>query len=80
MVIKREIVLANRKRADIVVDLRQKEFKPFPKIAKAHVAGEPDAENELEETADQTLAGSNSDFDYLLQMALSSLTQEKVSI
>ncbi|GAA5954900.1 hypothetical protein JCM10213_000372 [Rhodosporidiobolus nylandii] len=82
MIIKKELVLSNRKRADIVAELRKKDFRPFPKVAKAHVAGDVDEAGERdpedEEDADAP-AGADSDFDYLLQMSLSSLTAEKVA-
>ena len=50
MIIKRELNVSNRKKADIVADLRQKGFRPFPKVSKAKAAGEnaevEDAEEE----------------------------------
>jgi DNA topoisomerase II len=80
MIVKREISLSNRKRSDIVAELRKLEFRPFPKSAKAVVAADPDAmlESDADEEPSQAAAGSNSDYDYLLNMALSSLTREKV--
>lgn len=78
-IIKKEIVLSNRKRADIVVELRKKDFRPFPKVAKAEVAAAVDENGEEEEDPDAE-AGADSDYDYLLSMSLSSLTAEKVGL
>lgn len=39
LIISRELVVSNRKRADVVAELRKRNFRPFPKVAKAHVAG-----------------------------------------
>ena len=75
MIINRELVVSNRKKADIVAELRQKDFRPFPKVAKAKAAGEnEDAEEEEPEVA----TGTSTDYDYLLGMAIWSLTKEKV--
>ncbi|GAA5989920.1 hypothetical protein JCM11641_002811 [Rhodosporidiobolus odoratus] len=82
MIIKKELVLSNRKRADIVAELRKKDFKPFPKVAKAHVAGDVDEAGERDPEDEEDVdapAGAESDYDYLLSMALSSLTAEKVA-
>lgn len=81
MIIKKELVLASRKKAEIVAELRKRDFRPFPKVQKAHVVGdvdEADADADEEEEDPQATAGGNSDYDYLLQMALSSLTTERV--
>ncbi|GAA5985936.1 hypothetical protein JCM10908_006339 [Rhodotorula pacifica] len=81
MIIKKELILASRKKAEIVAELRKRDFRPFPKVQKAHVVGdvdEADADADEEEEDPQAAAGGNSDYDYLLQMALSSLTSEKV--
>jgi DNA topoisomerase-2 len=79
MIIKKELVLSNRKKKDIVAELRKKDFRPFPKVQKAHVAGDVDEAGEGE-GLDEEEAGADSDYDYLLQMSLSSLTAEKVRI
>ncbi|KAK4703211.1 DNA topoisomerase II, partial [Phenoliferia sp. Uapishka_3] len=74
MIITRELIVNNRKRSDIVVELRKREFRPIPKVRKAHVAADPD-DNEDEDE----VVGSDSDYDYLLSMAIYSLTAEKVA-
>lgn len=73
MIISRELVISNRKRADIVAELRKKDFRPFPRSRKAHVAADPNADDDEDE-----VEGADSDYDYLLSMALYSLTAEKV--
>ena len=78
MIVKRELNVSNRKKADIVADLRQKGFKPFPKVSKAKAAGENAEVEEAEE--EEASTGASSDFDYLLGMAIWSLTQEKVCV
>lgn len=75
MIIAKEMVVANRKKTDIITDLRKHKFRPFPKIAVARESGEvEEAEADVEEET-----GDANDFDYLLGMAIWSLTKEKVS-
>ncbi|KAH9065029.1 DNA topoisomerase II [Lactarius vividus] len=75
MIVNKELVVSNRKKADIVAELRQKSFRPFPKVPKAKAAGEnEDAEEEESEAA----SGASTDYDYLLGMAIWSLTREKI--
>ncbi|SPO39903.1 probable DNA topoisomerase II [Pseudozyma flocculosa] len=76
MIISRELIVSNRKKADIVVDLRKKEFKPIPKVVKPKVAAEADQGDEAEQTEEEV--GPDSDFDYLLSMQIYNLTKEKV--
>ncbi|GAA6056524.1 DNA topoisomerase 2 [Rhodotorula toruloides] len=81
MIIDKQLVLSNRKRADIVAELRKKGFRPFPKVQKMHVAGDVDANGDGDEEVEDpeaVEAGADSDYDYLLNMQLSSLTREKV--
>ena len=71
MIVDKELVVSNRKKVDIVAELRRLKFRPFPKVATAKTDdGEDNAEQEEEE-------GSDSDYDYLLGMAIWSLTKEK---
>ena len=87
MIVERELVVSNRRKADIVAELRKKEFRPFPKVAKAKVAGEIEPVVEEEDDNEDEESGSGggksstaglSDYDYLLGMAIWSLTKEKV--
>lgn len=77
MIVKKELIVNNRKRKDLVAELREKDFRPFPKQAKAHVAADVD-DNASED--DEPDTGTSTDFDYLLGMAIYNLTKEKVSI
>ena len=75
--------MSNRKKADIVADLRRLEFRPFPKVTKAKKAGEKepvlqDVEAMEDVANEEAETGASSDFDYLLGMAIWSLTKEKV--
>ena len=77
MIISKELVINNKKRASVVAELRAKKFRPFPKVVKPFVAeADEQVENEIEELDEE--GGADSDFDYLLGMALYSLTAEKV--
>ena len=35
MIVNKELVVSGRKKVDIVAELRKKDFRPFPKVAKA---------------------------------------------
>lgn len=78
MIVDKELVVSNRKKADIVAELRRKDFKPFPKVSQAKEAGETADAIEDEPEAPTVNNESNSDFDYLLGMAIWNLTKEKV--
>lgn len=83
MIVDKQLVVANRKKKDIVVDLRKHKFRPFPKVVKPVVIGEPPEENDEDEEDEDGGAdahGADSDFDYLLGMAIWSLTREKVCV
>ncbi|WWC62083.1 uncharacterized protein I303_104673 [Kwoniella dejecticola CBS 10117] len=73
MIIAKELIVNNKKKSVIVDELRALKFRPFPKKAVAKESGE--TENALEEEEE----GMASDYDYLLGMAIWSLTVEKVN-
>lgn len=83
MIIDGKLVVSRRKKKDLVSELKKLNFKPFPKVADARKEGEFEAVVENDENDDsdandaQTEAGAN-DYDYLLGMAIWSLTQERV--
>ena len=83
MIIDKQLVISNRKKVDIVAELRELQFRAFPRISKAKDAGEVEAvvENDVDEDEIAAIKGapSNSDFDYLLGMAIWNLTREKVN-
>ncbi len=73
MIIDKELNVSNRKRADIVAELRKKNFRAFPKQAKAVAAADVNEDGDEPEEI-----SSDNDFDYLLNMAIYNLTREKV--
>jgi DNA topoisomerase-2 len=76
--VQKELTVSNRKKVAIVEELRQKKFRPFPKVAKAKAAGE--TEDVLDNDGEEESTGAASDYDYLLGMAIWSLTTEKVGL
>ncbi|KAM6498312.1 DNA topoisomerase, type IIA-like domain containing protein [Amanita muscaria] len=72
MIVDKELVVSNRRKADIVAELRKLKFRPFPKAASAKT-------DENEENVDHgEEEGTDSDYDYLLGMPIWSLTKEKI--
>ena len=71
MIIQKELVVANEKKANLVTKLRGLKFRPFPK-------NKAKDEGEAEPVLDEEDEGLASDYDYLLGMAIWSLTAEKV--
>ncbi|KAI6133866.1 DNA topoisomerase II [Pisolithus croceorrhizus] len=81
MIVDKELVVSNRKKADIIADLRKFKFRPFPKVSKAKAAGETEEVVNQDEDAGEAEAGEaagSTDYDYLLGMAIWSLTKEKI--
>ncbi|KZV36276.1 DNA topoisomerase 2 [Dorcoceras hygrometricum] len=82
-VVEGSIIVSNRKRADLFRELKEKGFTPFPKkksSADVFIAGSTDdAEDTGENSPGATGSGdSTSDYDYLLSMAIGTLTLEKL--
>lgn len=81
MIIDGKLVVSKKKKAVLVAELRKLNFKPFPKVIDAKKEGEFEEvvqeENEDQDSDDATNAAA-SDYDYLLGMAIWSLTQERV--
>lgn len=85
MIIDGKLVISKKKKPLLVIELKEKGFKPIAKVADAPKMGEdqPVVEEEEEEEGEE---GSNenetqmlsSAFDYLLGMPMWSLTQERV--
>lgn len=73
MIVDKKLIVSNRRKIEIVTDLRHHKFKPIPKVAQVKSVGEPEEENDNDDDND-------SDYDYLLGMAIWSLTREKVSM
>ncbi|WOK99050.1 DNA topoisomerase 2-like [Canna indica] len=82
-VVRGEIIVNNRKRADLFLELQQKGFTPMPKKKgiDAAVAGATEEEEEEQEEEIPVVAKVGikaSDYEYLLSMPIGSLTLEKV--
>mgnify|MGYP004710093905 CR=1 FL=1 len=81
-VVEGSIIVSNRKRADLFLELKEKGFTPFPKkkSVEAAVAGSIEDAEETEESSEvATSKGVRaSDYEYLISMAIGSLTLEKV--
>jgi DNA topoisomerase-2 len=66
-------------KADVVEDLHEKKFRPFPKLAKAKSAGETeDAEDGANDDVEEAATGTSTDYDHLLGLAVWSFMKEKV--
>ncbi|KAF8750223.1 hypothetical protein HU200_012478 [Digitaria exilis] len=80
-VVNNEIIVNNRKRADLFLELRQKKFDPFPKKKKQPepaAVGATEEDEENEESPDAANGVDPSDYEYLLSMAIGTLTLEKI--
>jgi DNA topoisomerase II len=62
MIIKKELNVSGRKKAEIIRDLKSKGFKAFPKVAKPAVEGEVEGAEDEENVEDT----SDNGYDYLL--------------
>jgi DNA topoisomerase-2 len=71
-VINNELVVSNRRKTDIISDLRSQCFKTFSAGSKNIVEEENDQDNQNEEN------DSGNGYDYLLSMKIWSLSQERV--
>ncbi|CAK4647363.1 unnamed protein product [Aphanomyces euteiches] len=74
-VIEGSLIVNNRKKKDLLEELRQKKFDPMPKKPAPIVAAD---DNEPQEADDDANDVSSKDYDYLLSMPLWSLTAERV--
>lgn len=72
-IIQGKLVVQNRKKNDIIAELQKRDYKPMPKTGKK--ASDDNADDSDDESG-PSMAGS---YDYLLSMAIWSLTAEKVS-
>ena len=78
MIVDKELVISNKKKVDVIAELRKLQFRPFPTIKKAKDAGETEQAAE-DEDEDEEVENNGTDYDYLLNMRISSLTRERVS-
>lgn len=79
MIIDGQLVIAKKKKADLVIELRTKHFKPIGKTVDASKQGElePIADNE-DENEEDVEAGASS-YDYLLGVSLNTIPAQKPS-
>ena len=80
-VVNGEIIVSNRKRADLLQELKQKGFTPMPKKTKSvepTVAGTTEDTEDTEDSFENINGVRAGDYDYLLSMAIGTLTLEKV--
>ncbi|CAB4268140.1 unnamed protein product [Prunus armeniaca] len=82
-VVNGEIIVSNRRRADLFLELQQKGFTPFPKKTKAQEPEVAGAIEDTEETEENSESASGngariSDYEYLISMAIGTLTIERV--
>lgn len=79
MIIDGKLVVSKKKKGVLVAELQSLKFTRFPKVVDAKKSGEfePVVEEE-EEGDDAEVEAGASDYDYLLGMAIWSLTQERV--
>lgn len=82
-VVEGSIIVSNRRRADLFLELKEKGFTPFPKkksAADVAIAGSTDDTEETEENSELAIGQgvSSSDYDYLLSLAIGTLTAEKM--
>ncbi|KAF3321549.1 DNA topoisomerase 2 [Carex littledalei] len=84
-VVNGEIIVSNRKRAELFMELQQRGFTPFPKKSKGPEVAVAGAEEDGEEDSQSPDAEAPlkvgvkaSDYEYLLSLAIGTLTLEKV--
>ncbi|KAK2749405.1 DNA topoisomerase 2 [Myotisia sp. PD_48] len=81
MIIDGKLVISKKKKADLIQELKQKGFTPFPKISDAVKEGETAVviEEANEDGSDAETGGLAADaYNYLLGLPLWSLTKERV--
>jgi len=77
MIIDNKLTVSKKKKAVLIAELKKLGFKAYPKVADAEKAGELEAAMEDDDDAEDDVPDASS-FDYLLGMAIWSLTQERV--
>jgi len=78
MIIDGKLVVSKKKKKDLVAELKQKGFKAFLKTVDASKDGENEPVVENNEDDDEDVEAAASSYDYLLGMAIWSLTKERV--
>lgn len=70
MIIDGKLVVSKKKKKDLVVELKQKHFKPFPKTIDASKEGENEPVLENEEDSDENVETEANAYDYLLGVCI----------
>ncbi|MCJ1304555.1 DNA topoisomerase 2 [Hypocenomyce scalaris] len=78
MIIDGKLVVSKKKKKDLVAELKQKGFKPFAKVADASKQDELEPARDDEAETEEDVEMGASAYDYLLGMAIWSLTKERV--
>ncbi|KAL1801636.1 hypothetical protein ACET3X_001978 [Alternaria dauci] len=78
MIIDGKLTVSKKKKTVLVQELKKLGFTPFPKVEEAKAAGEVEDVQEDEESEETEAEVNANDYDYLLGMAIWSLTQERV--
>ncbi|KAM5483676.1 DNA topoisomerase 2 [Microsporum audouinii] len=81
MIIDGKLVISKKKKTILIQELKDKAFKPFPKVAdtaKSDEVDDEEGEEDEEEEGNSDAVLSSDAYDYLLSMPLWSLTQERV--
>ena len=78
MIIDHKLVISKKKKPVLIAELKKLGFDAFPKVKDAAKAGETEEALEEDDGDDRDVAFDASAYDYLLGMALWSLTQERV--
>ncbi len=80
MIIDGKLVVSKKKKMVLVQELKEKNFKAFPKVSDAMKEGElaPIADNDDEEEEEADVELGAAAYDYLLGMPIWSLTKERV--
>lgn len=73
MIIEKKLVVSGRRKVDIVADLRELNFMTIPKVVK-----DKNPERDEPDEDEQEAGELDSDYDYLLGMAIWNLTRERI--
>ena len=66
MIIDGRLVVSKKKKVDLVAELKQKNFKPFPKVSDTAKEGELEPVAEIEDDSGSGVEASANAYDYLL--------------
>ena len=70
MIIDGKLVVARKKKKDLVVELKRLDFKPIPKVGDASKAGETEPVLENDEGDDADVETEANVYDYLLGVSI----------